>query len=103
MFWIVFFLVLSLFLNVLLLWYIRGILVKLLYTSDNLGDLYIVFQMFEDFVEQMYNMDSFYGEPIIEELIEKTKAVRVEIENFRDIYELTTAVERIKVDETQEI
>ena len=87
--------VLSVPLNVLLIWYLSKVLAKLLYTADNLGDLYIVFRVYEKFVSDLYAMDMFYGEPIIEELIEKTKAVGVEIENFRDVFEyaLDTEIE----------
>ena len=98
--WITFFFIFSILLNILFLWYIKGILAKLLYTSDNLGDLYVVFRLFENFVESIYNMEIYHGEPTIEELIQKTKDVRFELEKFKDIYELTTEVEEVLVDET---
>ena len=66
---------------------------KLLYTSDNLGDLYAVFRLFEEFTTSLYEMEMFYGEPILEELIEKTKLVRFEIERFEEIYGLTMDIE----------
>jgi hypothetical protein len=34
-------------------------------------------------------MEMFYGEPIIQELLEKTRDAREEIENFRSIFEYT--------------
>jgi hypothetical protein len=48
--------------------------------------------MFENFTTSMYEMEMFYGEPILRELIEKTKSIRSELENFEDIYSLTTDV-----------
>jgi len=89
----------SLLLNAFLIWYITKILSKLLYTSDNLGDLYMVFSLYGDFIKELYEMDMFYGEPILEELIRKTKMVREEIEKFEEIYELTTDV--VMVDEEE--
>ncbi len=83
----------SVILNVVLVWYVIKILSKLLYTADNLGDLYVVFRAFHDFVSELYEMEMFYGEPILEELIERTKMVRAEIDRFEDVYELTTDVE----------
>ena len=80
-------------LNVLLIWYLSKVLAKLLYTADNLGDLYLVFRVYEKFVNDLYEMDMFYGEPILEELIGKTKIVREELERFEEIYTLTTDVE----------
>ena len=83
----------SVILNVVLIWYVMKILSKLLYTADNLGDLHVVFRAFHGFVSELYEMEMFYGEPILEELIERTKIVRDEIERFEDVYELTTDVE----------
>jgi hypothetical protein len=34
-------------------------------------------------------MEMFYGEPIIQELLDKTREARAEIENFRSIFEYT--------------
>ena len=87
--------VLSVPLNVLLIWYLSKVLAKLLYTADNLGDLYIVFRVYEKFVSDLYAMDMFYGEPILKELMEKTKIVREEVERFEEIYTLTTDVESL--------
>jgi len=89
-------LILSVVLNILLAWYVYKVLAKLLYTSDNLGDLYVVFRMYEGFVSSMYGMDMFYGEPIIQELLIKTKFVREELEKFEDVYNLTTDIEVIE-------
>ena len=61
-----------------------------------MGDLYVVFRMYEGFVSSMYGMDMFYGEPIIQELLIKTKFVREELEKFEDVYNLTTDIEAIE-------
>jgi hypothetical protein len=83
-------------LNMLLVWYLSKVLSKLLYTSDNIGDLYITFRMFEDFISSLYDMQMFYGEPIMEELITKTKLVIEELEIFEEIYSLTTDIEELE-------
>ena len=89
----------SLAINGCLVWYIIQILRKLLYTSDNIGDLYIVCRTYESFIQQIYEMDMFYGEPVLEELIQRTKLVRTEIEKFQEIYELTTDIEIVDEEE----
>jgi len=96
--WLILGLVVSLLINGLLVWYCFKVLAKLLYTSDNLGDLYIIFHEFEGFISSLYEMEMFYGEPIIEELIERTKMVQGELNKFEEIYSLTTDVELIKED-----
>jgi len=88
-------------LNILLIWYVSKVLAKLLYTSDNLGDLYIIFHSYEKFVSGLYEMDMFYGEPILEELMKKTKLIREELERFEDIYSLTTDVEILEEEENK--
>ena len=91
--------IISLGINGLLAWYVIQILRKLLYTSDNIGDLYIVCRTYESFIQQIYEMDMFYGEPVLEELIQRTKLVRMEIEKFQEIYELTTDIEIVDEEE----
>lgn len=85
-------------LNIFLIWYVFKLLTKLLYTSDNLGDLYVTFRLFEDFVISLYQMEAYHGEPIVQELIGKTKLVREELERFEEIYGLTTEVELLEED-----
>jgi len=89
-------LIFSIFLNIFLIWYGYKVLAKLLYTSDNLGDLYIAFRVFEKFCDSLYNMDVFYGEPVIQELISKIKFIRKELEKFEDIYDLTLDMESLE-------
>ncbi len=86
----------SILLNLGLVWYLYRVLGKLLYTADNLGDLYVMFRMFEDFCGSLYGMDMFHGEPLLEELVEKIRIVREELERFEEIYELTTDIEMIE-------
>tara|TARA_R110000824_G_scaffold12890_5_gene56219 strand:+ start:4380 stop:4724 length:345 start_codon:yes stop_codon:yes gene_type:complete len=88
----------SVVLNLFLIWYLLKVLSKLLYTSDNLGDLYVTLRMFEEFTTSLYHMEMFYGEPVIQELIKKTSFVREEIQRFEEIYGLTTDVEALEED-----
>ena len=52
-------------------------------------------QTFQIFAKSMYSMDTYHGEPMIQELIIKMKEVNLEIENFRDVFEyaLDTEIE----------
>ena len=82
-------LILSLLLNVLLGWYVSKILQKFVFISDNMSDLFLTTKAFQVFVKDMYSMDSFHGEPIIQELVLRIKEVNEEISNFREIFEYT--------------
>lgn len=79
----------SLVANVLLGWYLATLLKKLLYVSANLSDLFLTIKAFRVFVTSLYSMDSFTGEPMIEELIYRLRDVDEEIEEFREIFEYT--------------
>ena len=89
-------LLISVVLNIFLFWYVIKILSKLLYTSDNLGDLYVALRMYEEYSTSLYHMEMFYGEPVIQELIEKTKLIVEEVKRFEDIYGLTTDIEALE-------
>jgi hypothetical protein len=79
----------SIALNAALIWYIIRILRKFVFISEALGDLYFTTKAFQIFVNSVYGMDSYHGEPIIQELVGKIQDVSDEMENFRDIFEYT--------------
>lgn len=80
------FIVISLLLNAGLLWYVVIVLRKLLFVSQNIADLYLLLKSFQMFLKTMYGMDSYHGEPMIQELLLRVREVSDEIENFRDIF-----------------
>ena len=86
-------LILSLLVNVGLMWYLTKMLRKFVFISDNLADLFLTTKAFQVFVKSMYSMDSFYGEPMIQELIARIREVSEEIEKFRDIFEYSLDAE----------
>ena len=79
----------SVLLNSLLIWYVVKLLRKFYFVSNNLADLYLTLKSFQVFVKSMYSMDSYHGEPLIQELIFRVKDVTNEIEKFRDTFEYT--------------
>jgi len=82
-------LIISLLVNIFLSWYLATVLRKFLYISENMSDLFLLLKSFGAFVKSLYSMDSYYGEPLIQELVYKTKEVIGEMESFRDIFEAT--------------
>ena len=79
----------SIAINILLMWYVTGLLKKFFFVSENLSDAYLTAKAFSVFVESMYSMDSYHGEPMIQELMMRTRDVLEELEKFRDIFEYT--------------
>ena len=82
-------LVTSLIINILLAWYVSRLLQKFMFISDNMSDLFLTTKAFQVFVKDMYSMDSYHGEPIIQELVLRIREVNDEISNFREIFEYT--------------
>ena len=82
-------LIISLLLNGLLLWYVARLLKKFYFISENLADLYLTTKAFAVFIKSMYGMDSYHGEPMIQELMHRVGDVGAEIEKFRDTFEYT--------------
>ena len=83
------FLVILILLNVLLTWYVARLLKKFMFISENLADLFLTTKAFQVFVSNLYSMDSYHGEPMIQELVHRLKEVLGEMDRFREIFEYT--------------
>ena len=77
---IIIWLIISVVLNLLFVWYVVKLLKKFYFISENLADLFLTIKSFRVFVSSMYSMDSYHGEPIIRELMGKIQDVNAEIE-----------------------
>tara|TARA_Y100000593_G_C4177428_1_gene270229 strand:+ start:54 stop:392 length:339 start_codon:yes stop_codon:yes gene_type:complete len=81
--------VLSIGVNVLLVWYIKKMLSKLLFVSDNIGSLLEQVDTFAFHLETVHEMETYYGDPTLGELIRHSKDLAGNIKNYREIYTLT--------------
>lgn len=97
---LIFFLIVSVALNGLLLWYIRKMLSKLLYVSDSIGSLLVTAKNFSDHLDGLHAMEMYYGDETLGALIKHSKQVVEDIKEFEEIYELTN--EGLLEDEEQE-
>ena len=88
MIFLIIFCTLSVALNALLIWYIRKMLTKLLFISDNIGDLLERMGGFSVHLETVHEMETFYGDPTLSELIVHSKEIVEEIRGYREIYAL---------------
>ena len=82
-------LAISALLNLFLLWYLIRLLRKFYFISENIADLFLTTRAFQVFEQSLYSMDSYHGEPIIQELILKLRDVLEEIESFREVFQYT--------------
>ena len=86
-------LVLSLVINVFFVWYVVKLLKKLLYVSDNIGGLVEDLSTYAEHVENVYSMETYYGDPTIELLLKYSKDLVQEIKTYEEIYELMAGQE----------
>lgn len=96
---LIFLLILSVGANILLLWYIRKMLGNLLAVSDNMGNLVEDLSSYQIHLQSLYEMEMYYGEPTIKELIIHSRQITEHIKEFSDVYNLTED----RVDNVQEI
>jgi len=86
---LIIFLVISISLNCVLLWYIRKMLGNLLSVSDNMGNLVEDLASYQNHLQQLYEMEMYYGEPSIRELIVHSRQIIEHVKEFNDVYSLT--------------
>jgi hypothetical protein len=96
---LIIFLVISIAFNCLLLWYIRKMLGNLLSVSDNMGNLVEDLASYQNHLQQLYEMEMYYGEPSIRELIVHSRQIIEHVKEFNDVYNLTEE----RVDKINEI
>ena len=88
MIWIILALVLSVALNGLLLWYIRQTLRRLLFASENFAWLMSSIKNFSEHLQSLYELEVFYGDATLGHLIEHSKQLVEDMQNFEEIYTL---------------
>lgn len=86
-------LAISIVLNAFLLWYLISLLKKFFFISQNMSDTYLAAKAFNIFVHSMYSMESYHGEPMIQELMVRIREVMDDMEKFREIFEYTIDAE----------
>ena len=83
-------LIISLIANVGLFVYTRSILSRLLFISEELGDLQDMINNFSRHIRNVYSLDMFYGDQTLGALMEHAISFNEQLETFEFIYSLTT-------------
>jgi hypothetical protein len=80
---------LSVLLNIGILAYARAVIVKLLFVSEELGDLQRMVNSFTHHLKIVYELDSFYGDETLRGLLEHAVSFNEQMETFDYIVSLT--------------
>tara|TARA_R110000824_G_scaffold210908_2_gene396798 strand:- start:347 stop:718 length:372 start_codon:yes stop_codon:yes gene_type:complete len=81
--------VLSISINIGLIWYLIGATKRLLLVSNNLSDLVSVVNNYRNHLKSVYELEAFYGEPTLETLLKHSVELSDVLEEFEEIYELS--------------
>ena len=99
-------LALSALMNIGLIYYVRGAIVRLLSISEEIGDLQQMSNSFANHVKSVYELEMFYGDETLSHLLEHAVSFNEQIETFEYIYSLTEeekeALEGNKLDDDTE-
>ena len=94
-------LTLSIVINIVLGWYLFRLLKRFLFLSDNLDDLFDQLDGYTLHIENVHSLETFYGEPVLQNLMNHSKEVVDYVDDFRNDFDDTKDV--LEDDEEQEL
>jgi hypothetical protein len=100
--WTILSLILSIVGNICFIWYIRKLLGKLLFISENLGDLVQLIKAYSLHLKAINDMELYYGDETIMFLIKHTKSLLLLLEEYEDVYEITNPIEFIETEQDEQ-
>ena len=83
---IVILLALSVTLNIFLMVYLRWLLRKFAFLSENIGDLLSSVTGFSKHLESVYELETFYGDATLKNLINHSQQIVKDVEIYKEIY-----------------
>jgi len=88
-------LVFSVALNVVAVWLIRNLLTKLLFVSNNLGEVNDVMMRFSEHLDAVHSMETFYGDQTLQGLLQHSQLVMQMLGEFDEIYKVAEGYENL--------
>lgn len=95
-------LVLSVALNIVAFWFIRNLLTKLFFVSNNLGEVNDVMLRFAEHLEAVHSMETFYGDQTLQGLLQHSELVVQMLAEFDDIYRVAEGYENLGAEAEEE-
>ena len=78
----------SIIINGFAVWYIRELLIRFKFYSENTGQLFINLQEYTDHLQRVNQMEVYFGDPTIQGLLEHSRDVTVTVAEYLDIFSL---------------
>lgn len=92
----------SLIINGFCIWYIRNLLQRFLFISNNLADLIEMVSNYRAHLKAVYSLDMFYGDETLKALMEHTTMFSNILEDYEDVIEITEPIDEIEMDGDEE-
>ena len=89
--------------NYMAFWYMRRVLPGFIYTSQNLEDLAALVANYREHLRNIYEMELFHGDETIKHLMSHTTSLLELLEDYEDVYSITTPFEEIYEEEDQNL
>ena len=85
-----------------LIWYVVRLIKKFLNISEELENLFILLEEYSEHVEAVYNLERFYGDTTLENLMKHSKTITETSKDFRAIYDVNYDLEEDDEHEEEE-
>ena len=76
-------------LNIFFIFYLRWVLKNLTFLSENIYNLLETVETFSDHLGAVHELETFYGDATLQNLLMHSKQVVEEIKGYREVYTLT--------------
>ena len=81
-------LILSVALNIFAVWYVRELLVRFKFYSENTTELFTNLQEYTEHLEKVNQMEVYFGDPTIQGLLELSRDVTGVVAEYLEIFSL---------------
>ena len=89
-------LIISVALNVFFVFYLRWLLKNFTFLSENIHNLLETTETFSNHLSVIYELETFYGDETLQNLLSHAKQVVDEIKVYKDIYTITSDEEQLE-------
>ena len=84
-------LILSIGINILLIWYTRKMLNKFYYASVGASEIFTKFDTYREHLKTIFELELFYGDKNLKEVIEHTKEMLLLLKKYNGVFSFTQA------------
>ena len=95
-------LVFSIVLNAVAFWFIRNLLTKLFFVSNNMGEVNDVMMRFAEHLDAVHAMETFYGDQTLQGLLQHSELVVEMLGEFDEIYRVAEGYDNLGAEVEQE-